>query len=95
MANVFDQFKLENKEIEVKDLGKVTIRPLALKEFMGMADKFGTKDKTKMLQLQFEVVSRCLVEPKMTVKQLESLGQKALDPVTEIFVAIQGQEEGN
>ena len=92
-SNVFDQFKLETKELTIKGLGKVTIRPMSLKEFMNNAKGFDTKDQDKMMALQFKIVSDCLVEPKMTVKQLEALGQGALEPITEIFIAIRGDED--
>ena len=96
MANPFEQFKLDNKEVEIKGLGTVTLRPMSLKEFMAMSNQFNTKDQDKMMALQFKVVSQCLVEPKMSVKDLEGLGQDALEPITAIFMAITGSgDEGN
>jgi len=92
MANVFDQFKLNNKEVEIKGLGTVTVKPMNLSEFMKLAPKMDTKDQGEMMKMQFEIVSNGLVEPKMTVKQLEALGSGALESITEIFLAIQGSE---
>lgn len=97
--NPFDQFAGETKEITVKALGgkKVTIREMNYEEavsfserlFSGVDTDGSAKIDTKeYIAMRVEKVALCMVEPKMTVDELNALPAKAGGAITEIADAI-------
>jgi len=93
--NPFDQYLITPKEYEIKSLGAtVTLRKLSLEQSQSFLDKSVKgmdKDDNPIIDLagiregNFEKVSLALVEPKMTIKQLKSLGSGAKDVMAELL----------
>ena len=93
--NPFDQFLITPKEYEIKSLGAtVTLRKLSLEQSQSFLDKSVKgmdKDDNPIIDLagiresNFEKVSLALMDPKMTVKQLKSLGSGAKEVMTELL----------
>jgi phage-related protein len=106
MGNVFDKFKLKEKEIKVEALGntKVTIREMSVAQSGDFYHRMFSADETGSLKvntdaivdIKLDKVASCMIEPKMTVKQLNELGAS----VNEILTFISGEidklsSEGN
>ena len=93
--NPFDQFKVEVKTAVIESMGGATIkyRELTIKEsddirssmITGYDVKTGNPnvDVTKALDSQYEKASLMLVEPKMSVEDLQGLGAGALDAIND------------
>ena len=68
--------------------GLITIRDLSIKEM-----KIATSlDESEILT---QMVSFSMVNPKMSVKDLESLGTEALPDLTNIVNELNGSKDGN
>lgn len=74
---------LNERKVETS-IGTVTIRDLTIKEMSTLQ----TLDESDML---VSIVSKCLVEPKLTVEELESAGAKGISFLTEILNEVNGQ----
>ncbi len=70
---------LNQREIEAFG-GTIVIRDLTVKEMMDVT----SDDELSMLKM----VSSAMVEPKLSVKELEGLGSSALDDLTKIVTAL-------
>ena len=95
--NPFDKFKMETKELNIKDFGKATIKRLTVGEndklqnmlFNGeLKDSKAVIDISRMSEQAKLKVSLSLVSPKMTVEQLDSLPKTATTAINEIIKAI-------
>lgn len=105
--NVFGQFKPAERTIKVKALGdkEVTIKNLTVAEsnqITGVLTKDAEIDlKTggfRSLPVPFQnskllAISLAMVDPKMSVEELEALSQTADDALTEIYEAIRDGEK--
>jgi len=67
--------------------GTITIRDLTIKE---------TKKATSLKDedILAQMVSFAMVDPKMTVDQIEALGIKAIDELTKVVEALNGSKDG-
>lgn len=99
MANPFDKFKLKNKKIKIKalDNAEVTIQELTVaqasdfsKRIVKGFDKDGKAelDYNELTDIKVEKVSACMIEPVMTVKELNLLATTASAALDEISEAI-------
>jgi len=98
MENVFSKYLDNTKVHKIKALGaEVTLRDLTLKEIKDVANSMikGTDSKgnpeidyEKANESKLLKISMALVEPKMTVPELEALGRGASDAIDEIFAIV-------
>lgn len=99
MANAFDKFKgSETKHvIKAMDGFEVTLRQLSLKEASKIAnsmiksvskDGIPEMDIEKAGQVKLMKISAALVDPKMTVAQLEALSTDAREALDEIYAIV-------
>ena len=99
MANVFDIYAPSESKHKIKALdgAEVTLRELTLKEVKEIANGMikGTDadgnpdiDYEKANQSQMKKVSMALVDPKMTIADLEKLGRGAKAALDEIFAIV-------
>lgn len=97
--SVFSKFKSETKVVKVKALGgeEVTIREMSYKEsvdfskrlFKGMGDDGQPIfEPSEFLSIKAEKVASCMVEPKMSIKELLALPASAGEAINEIAEAI-------
>ena len=108
--NPFDAYKTEEKKVFIEALNsEITYRELTmleadnfnkrlLKNYDGKGDP--TIDLEEATKINYEKVALALVEPKMTVKDLQGLPTSAAKAIAEIVKAIDGKEgatddEGN
>ena len=109
--NPFDAYAVEERKVKIEALAgyEVTLidLPIAeadafnkrlLKDYTGKGDP--VIDLNEATKINYEKVSKCLVEPKMTVAELNALGSRGAKAITEIVKAIDGKddsvdEEGN
>lgn len=76
---------LNTRKIKAFD-GEVTIRNLTIKE---MKEITSMKNENDILS---HIVSRSMVEPKITVEEIDNLGVSALPHLTTIVNAVNGNE---
>jgi hypothetical protein len=105
MSNVFDIFKgTEQHTVKIKALGdkEITYRDLTMQESDAFTSKLVTgydeKGKPKLNyealnQLKYDKLSLVLVDPKMTVKDLEILSAHALSAINEILELVDGRDD--
>ena len=88
MSNPFDSVKAKEDTLFVTALdADVMVRELTINEHTAMfADFGGSDDVNEMFELQKQIVSKVLIEPKMSVEELGSLSHLAREAITEIFV---------
>ena len=106
-VNPFAKFELATKEITVKALGdaKVTIREMNVGDsnryytelFLDVDEEGKPKVSTEfIIRVKMEKVSKCMVEPEMSIDELQALGAKAGEAIGEIADAIDElSNEGN
>lgn len=99
MANIFDKFQPETKKVKIKALddAEVTIREQSVfeanefyKKILDGLDEEGNPkiDVSAITDMTLQKVSTCMIEPKMTIEQLQTLSGKANKAITEISEAI-------
>jgi len=74
-------FKLpqrQTKQLKLKKLGTVTVQQLSIGDVLTVQKE---KDETKMM---LDMVSRALVEPKITIEELNQLPMAYIDDFTKI-----------
>ncbi len=89
--NPFEKFETAERKVRIKGFGEVKIKPLSTQQMLEIQAGKDLEDDKQAIELQYEVVAKSMVEPKMTVEQLMALDVKALPIITEIFQAITGQ----
>ena len=101
--NPFDAYKTENKTVFIEALNSdVTYRELTmleadnfnkrlLKNYDGKGDP--TIDLEEATKINYEKVALALIEPKMTVKELQALPTSASKAIAEIAKVIDGKED--
>ena len=102
-TNPFDIFAVNTRTVYIKSLGQdVTIRPLTKAEsddFQRRLVKNYNADGTVELNLEeineinLEKVAMCVVDPKITVKQLKEYADSVNDAIAEILEYIDGKPE--
>jgi len=99
--NIFDKYKTETKTIEI-DGKKLTIRKLTNKEANEVQEVMLSDASTKELQngevkisvgklrkVQMMTVSYALVEPKMSIEDLENLSEDSFELIQKIYEKVQ------
>lgn len=104
--NPFDIFAINNRTEFITALGQeVTFRPLTKKE----ADEFNVRllkdyrgdesnmniDLAEANRINMEKVALCLVEPKLTIEEIEAYGAGISDAINEIVAFIDGRSDDN
>lgn len=98
---LFDKFKTQTKVVKVKSLDneEITIRELTVREsddfykkILGEPKEDGsiTFNHKMLFSLKVEKVSIAMVNPKMTVEELNELSESAVEVINEIADAIDG-----
>jgi len=107
MANPFSKYTLKTKEIKVKALNdaKVTIQELSVgksNDYYGrLFSKLDGEGKPvlntgEIVKVKLEKVAEAMIEPKMTMEELQGLSAKAGNAISEISDAIDElSNEGN
>jgi len=107
MANPFLKYTLKTKEIKVKALNdaKVTIQELSVgksNDYYGRlfsnldAEGKPVLNTGEIVKVKLEKVAEAMIEPKMTVEELQGLSVKAGNAISEISDAIDElSNEGN
>lgn len=108
--NPFDAFIASEKTTHIKALGAdIKYRELTmgesdafnkrlLKDYDGKGDP--TIDLAEATKINYEKIEKCLIEPIMSVENLQALGASASKAINEIVKVIEGKEgdtddEGN
>lgn len=97
--SIFAKFKTQTRVIKVKSLDnqEVTIRELTVQEsndYYKMIVSEASNDGKinfnykEIFTIKLDKVSKCLVEPKMTIEELKSLSEGATEAINEIADAI-------
>ena len=68
----------QTKQLKLKKLGTVTVQQLSIGDVLTVQKE---KDETKMM---LDMVSRALVEPKITIEELNQLPMAYIDDFTKI-----------
>lgn len=103
-VNPFDAYIMEEKIVYIEALNaEVKLRPLT----MGESDAFNkrlikgytgkgepTVDMEEATKINYEKVALAMIEPKMSVEQLQALPSSASKAINEIVKHIDGREDG-
>lgn len=102
--NPFDAFAVTERKvvIEALDNYEVTLKDLTiaeadgynkrlLKDYTGKGDP--VIDLEEATKINYEKVAKALIDPKMTVAQLQALGTQGSKAITEIVKAIDGKDD--
>lgn len=101
--NPFDAYAVENKTVHIEALNAdVTLRELTiaesdsfnkrlLKGYTGKGEP--TVDMEEATKINYEKVALAMIEPKMTVEQLQALPASAGKAIQEIVKHIDGRED--
>ena len=103
--NPFDIYAIHNRTEFIKALGQeVTFRPLTKKE----SDEFNVRllkdykgegemniDLAEANKINMEKVALCLIEPKITVEEMEQYGDGINEAINEIAALIDNRSDDN
>jgi hypothetical protein len=101
--NPFDIYKPAERTVHIKALNSdVTLRDLTmvendeltkllLKGFSGKGEP--TVDMEQATLNNYKKIAMALIEPKVTVEELQALGTKAADAIVELVKVIDGRED--
>ena len=102
--NPFDAYAVAERKVVIKALDnyEVTIKDLSiaeadafnkrlLKDYTGKGDPI--IDLEEATKINKEKVAKCLIEPKMTVAEIDALGTRGAKAIAEIVKEIDGKDE--
>ena len=101
-ANPFDAYTIEEQTVTIEGFGDIKLRSLSmaetdafnkrlLKGYTGKGDP--EIDMVEATKINYEKIEMAMIEPKMTVKQLQALPSTASKVIGEIVKAIDGRED--